>query len=138
MQNHHWPGNVRELELMLKRLFVSTSERKFSLAAVEKELEKSISLQPVIPTESQVPSENLSHAVEFHLSRYFRALDGEEPAFGLYEQILTEVERPLILATLHHTSGNQIRAAAILGLNRNTLRKKIRELKISTDRTEYR
>lgn len=138
MQNHHWPGNVRELELMLKRLFVSTSERKFSLAAVEKELEKSVSLQPVIPTESQMPSENLSHAVELHLSRYFRTLDGEEPAFGLYERILTEIERPLILATLHHTSGNQIRAATILGLNRNTLRKKIRELKISTDRTEYR
>ena len=83
-------------------------------------------------------SENLSDAVQGHLARYFKALDRDEPDTGLYDRILIEVERPLILATLHHTSGNQIKAAAILGLNRNTLRKKIRELNISTDRSEYR
>ena len=84
------------------------------------------------------PSENLSHAIEGHLVRYFSALGDDEPVSGLYGRILAEVERPLILATLHHTSGNQIKAAAILGVNRNTLRKKIRELKISTNRAEYR
>ena len=82
--------------------------------------------------------ENISHAVEGHLARYFKALGGDEPVSGLHGRILAEVERPLILATLHYTSGNQIKAAAILGVNRNTLRKKIRELNISTNRAEYR
>ena len=138
LQSYHWPGNIKEFEMMLKRLFISANGRQISEAAVEKELQKSISVKHTAPTGIQGPSENLSDAVEGHLARYFRALDGDEPNSGLYEQILTEVERPLILATLHHTSGNQIKAAAILGVNRNTLRKKIRELNISTDRADYR
>jgi two-component system nitrogen regulation response regulator GlnG len=52
------------------------------------------------------------------------------PAPGLFDRILREVERPLIALTLEATRGNQIRAAEVLGLNRNTLRKKIRELSI--------
>ncbi len=138
LQNYNWPGNVKELEVFLKRVFISTTGRQISLAAVEEELQKSRVLTQETAEEFVKPSENLSHAVEGHLSRYFRALDGDEPDFGLYERILAEVEQPLIKATLHHTSGNQIRAAAILGVNRNTLRKKIRELKISTNRAEYR
>ena len=138
LQSHHWPGNVKEFEVMLKRLFISTTGRQISLAVVEKELEKSISVRQQELEEIARPSENLSHSIEGHIALYFRALDGDEPDSGLYDRILAEVERPLILATLHHTSGNQIKAAAILGLNRNTLRKKIRELNISTNRSEYR
>ena len=105
---------------------------------VKKELEKSFLVNQKAKLEVPRPSENLSHAVEGHLARYFKALGGDEPVSGLHGRILAEVERPLILATLHHTSGNQIKAAAILGVNRNTLRKKIRELNISTNRAEYR
>ena len=61
---------------------------------------------------------------------YFAAHKGGLPATGLYDRVLREVERPLILLTLGATRGNQIRAAHLLGLNRNTLRKKIRELDI--------
>ena len=138
LQSYHWPGNVREFEFVLKQLFISTTGRQISLAIVKKELQKSLSVNQKAILEVPKSSENLSHAVEGHLARYFRALGGDEPVSGLHGRILAEVERPLILATLRHTSGNQIKAAAILGVNRNTLRKKIRELNISTNRAEYR
>ena len=81
------------------------------------------------PTEG--PSgEGLAAAVERHIKGYFAAHKGVLPAAGLYDRVLREVERPLILLTLGATRGNQIRAAHLLGLNRNTLRKKIRELDI--------
>ena len=60
--------------------------------------------------------------------------DGRLPAAGLHGRILREVERPLILKVLAATRGNQLKAAALLGLNRNTLRKKIRELDIEVMR----
>jgi two-component system nitrogen regulation response regulator GlnG len=74
--------------------------------------------------------EGLSSAVERHINDYFAAHKGDLPAAGLYDRILREIERPLIVATLGATRGNQIKAAHLLGLNRNTLRKKIRELDI--------
>ena len=74
--------------------------------------------------------ESLSEAVERHLSAYFAAHDKDLPASGLYDRILREIERPLISLCLGATRGNQIKAAEVLGLNRNTLRKKIRELDI--------
>ena len=138
LQSYHWPGNVREFEFVLKQLFISTTGSQISLAIAKKELEKSLSVNQKATLEVPKSSENLSHAVEGHLARYFRALGGDEPVSGLHGRILAVVERPLILATLRHTSGNQIKAAAILGVNRNTLRKKIRELNISTNRAEYR
>src|SRR6185437_13776624 len=74
--------------------------------------------------------EGLSAAVERHLRNYYAAHRDGLPAVGLYGRVLREVERPLITLTLAATRGNQIRAAQLLGLNRNTLRKKIRELDI--------
>jgi two-component system nitrogen regulation response regulator GlnG len=68
--------------------------------------------------------------VERHIKGYFAAHKGSLPAAGLYDRVLREIERPLIALTLGATRGNQIRAAHLLGLNRNTLRKKIRELDI--------
>ena len=75
-------------------------------------------------------NEGLSAAVERHLKEYYAAHKDTLPAAGLYDRVLREVERPLILLTLSATRGNQIKAAQLLGLNRNTLRKKIRELDI--------
>ena len=74
--------------------------------------------------------EGLAGAVERHIRSYFAAHKGGLPAAGLYDRVLREVERPLIVLTLGATRGNQIKAAHLLGLNRNTLRKKIRELDI--------
>ena len=69
------------------------------------------------------------------MQKYFAAFGDDLPPSGVYERVLPEFEKPLLLACLTATRGNQIRAAELLGLNRNTLRKKIRELNISVYRT---
>ena len=73
-----------------------------------------------------------------HIERYFAAAGDASPVPGLHARILAEIEKPLIMETLYHTAGNQIKAAHILGLNRNTLRKKIKELNIPSKRDVYR
>ena len=87
--------------------------------------------QPALPVASEEPraEESLSAAVERHLAAYFAGFE-ELPPAGLYHRILREVEYPLLTAALAATRGNQIRAADLLGVNRNTLRKKIRDLDI--------
>jgi two-component system nitrogen regulation response regulator GlnG len=79
-------------------------------------------------------AEGLSVVVERHLRDYFAAHIDGLPASGVYDRIIREVERPLIALSLAATRGNQLRAAELLGLNRNTLRKKIRELDIQLSR----
>ena len=75
-------------------------------------------------------TEPLARAVERHIKQFLAAhRDGMAPS-DIYDRVLAEVERPLIQMTLAATRGNQIKAAAMLGLNRNTLRKKIRDLEI--------
>jgi two-component system nitrogen regulation response regulator GlnG len=85
-------------------------------------------------TAPPVEGNGISDSVERHLKSYFLAHGDGLPAAGLYERVLREVERPLITLSLQATRGNQIKAAQILGLNRNTLRKKIRELDIPVSR----
>ncbi|MGB1082106.1 MAG: helix-turn-helix domain-containing protein, partial [Alphaproteobacteria bacterium] len=77
---------------------------------------------------------SLRQAVDQHLRAFFSAHTHGLPSAGLYNRILREVEKPLIEQTLDATRGNQIRAAEVLGLNRNTLRKKIRDLDIEVVR----
>lgn len=72
----------------------------------------------------------LSKIVEDFISSYFSTLEGSMPASGLYDRVIQEVERPLLTATLKSVRGNQKKAAEILGINRNTLRKRLTELKI--------
>jgi two-component system nitrogen regulation response regulator GlnG len=124
---YSWPGNVRELENLVKRLAALYSEEIVGAEAIEQELSEQT--EKTAPAEI-VRSESLSEAVDRHLRDYFDAHEDELPAAGLYDRILREVERPLIARSLSATKGNQLRAAEMLGLNRNTLRKKIRELDI--------
>ena len=72
--------------------------------------------------------------MERHLSNYFNSFGDALPPPGLYHRILREVENPLISVALASTRGNQIKAAELLGVNRNTLRKKIRDLDIQVIR----
>jgi two-component system nitrogen regulation response regulator GlnG len=73
--------------------------------------------------------------VERYLASHFASFGRDLPPPGLYDRVLQHVERPLLMAALAATRGNQIRAAVLLGLNRNTLRKKIRDLDIQVYRT---
>jgi two-component system nitrogen regulation response regulator GlnG len=127
LKSWHWPGNVRELENLVRRLAVLHDDTIISADAVEAELSADV-------PKNTVQADSLSLSVETHIKRYFDALNGDMPPPGLYGRVLREVEEPLIVATLAITRGNQLRAADILGLNRNTLRKKIKELKIKAGR----
>jgi two-component system nitrogen regulation response regulator GlnG len=131
MKKYPWPGNVRELENLARRLAALYPHEVISLAVVESELTQPAVAQDV---DSGAP-DNLSAAVERNLARYFAGFpDGLSPP-GLYHRVLREVEYPLLTAALAATRGNQIRAADLLGVNRNTLRKKIRDLDIQVIRT---
>jgi two-component system nitrogen regulation response regulator GlnG len=127
LRAYRWPGNVRELENLVRRLAALYSQEIIGIGIIEAELGE----MPVLNDPAEPPSgEGLAAAVEHHMKGYFAAHRGGLPAAGLYDRVLREVERPLIVLTLGATRGNQIRAAHLLGLNRNTLRKKIRELDI--------
>jgi len=76
----------------------------------------------------------LSDSVGNHIQRYFDLHGGDLPPPGLYQRILAEIEVPLIEISLDATSGNQAKCADLLGINRNTLRKKISELGIEVTR----
>jgi two-component system nitrogen regulation response regulator GlnG len=128
LRRYRWPGNVRELENLVRRLAALYSQEVIGVDVIEAELAAAPAEAPVA-TEA-IASEGLGSAVERHINDYFVAHKGTMPAAGLYDRILREIERPLIIATLVATRGNQIKAAHVLGLNRNTLRKKIRELDI--------
>ena len=135
LKHYGWPGNVRELENLVRRLTAIYSDEVISLEIIQHELIEADAVQSsdALPSPESEP-ESLSAAVERHLGRYFAAHGDELPPAGLYDRILREVERPLISACLGATRGNQIRAAALLGLNRNTLRKKIKDLDIQVVR----
>jgi two-component system nitrogen regulation response regulator GlnG len=79
-------------------------------------------------------AKGLSASVEQHLRDYFAAHENGLPSAGLYDRVLQEIERPLLSITLSECRGNQLRAAELLGLNRNTLRKKIRDLGLAAER----
>ncbi len=131
LRAHRWPGNVREVENMMRRFAALYSQEVIGIDVIEQELADSA---PEQAPDRAPESDNLSGAVERHLKDYFAAHKDQLPAAGLYDRVLREVERPLLLLTLAATRGNQIKAAELLGLNRNTLRKKIRELDIQVMR----
>jgi len=126
LKAHSWPGNVRELENLMRRLAVLYSEDVIGAEVIAAELRDGQPAQTTPPA----AAESLGAAAARQLRDYFDAHKGGLPPAGLYDRVMREVERPLILLSLEATRGNQLRAARLLGVNRNTLRKKIRELDI--------
>jgi two-component system nitrogen regulation response regulator GlnG len=127
LARHSWPGNVRELENLLRRICALYAEPVIGARIIEREL-----TEPVGPVGDQPAT--LASLVERHLATYFISAGDDLPPAGLYDRVLAEIERPLFELTLAATRGNQLRAAEVLGLNRNTLRKRLADLGIDVAR----
>ncbi len=136
LKQYHWPGNIRELENLIRRLTALYTEETVSKDAINRELPEISQDNGALGIGNN--SNGLAGAVAEQLESYFSAHKDGVPPTGLYDRVLHEVERPLITMTLNATKGNQIKAAAVLGLNRNTLRKKIRVLDIPVSRKKQR
>jgi two-component system nitrogen regulation response regulator GlnG len=117
-----WPGNVAELKSIARRLVVRVSRSRIEAGDVDEIL-------PVVA--ERVPLEDLAFEdmVKAKLAGLLARIDGY-PVHDLYDKVLARVERPLFDLVLANTGGNQLKAAEILGLNRNTLRKKLVEFGI--------
>ena len=130
-RNYSWPGNVRQLENAIRRLGLTSRAAEITAAEVEQVLGAQPDLEPMRAAGN---TEKLGASVERHLRRYFDLHGNMLPPAGLYARILKEVEAPLIEIALEATGGNQAKCADLLGINRNTLRKKITDLDIEVTR----
>ena len=144
MRRYAWPGNVRELENLTRRLAALYPQEVISESLIEAEL--SAGFAPALTTAAlggeegrprggahataTAAGDGFDAAMERAVSDLFRSFGAGVPPVGLYHRVLHDLEAPLIAATLALTRGNQIKAAEILGLNRNTLRKRIRDLNL--------
>jgi two-component system nitrogen regulation response regulator GlnG len=138
LKRYRWPGNIRELENLVRRLAALYPQDTITGPIIDAELDARPFTPPPALAGKAVPvldGEGLSISVERHLADYFSGFRDTLPPPGLYHRILREIEGPLIGAALAATRGNQIRAAELLGLNRNTLRKKVRDLDLQVIRS---
>lgn len=129
MKSYRWPGNVRELENMVQRLAALYPQEQITSDQIDTELS---SARPASATAGTgVNGElDLQGAVAEFTRQLLEKHSPDEPLENLYQIVLREIEEPLVTMTLRAVRGNQIKAAKVLGLNRNTLRKKIRDLEI--------
>lgn len=130
LRNYAWPGNVRQLENAVGRLAITSLGDEIGEAQIKAALDMNMDSGAMNP----VQGEKLSSSVARHLKRYFDLHGNVLPAPGLYQRILREIELPLLEIALDATAGNQAKCADLLGINRNTLRKKLTELDIRVTR----
>ncbi len=146
LKRYRWPGNIRELENLTRRLAALYPQEIIGTELVEAELgydqapplaSAVLASAPPAPVAAagRDSGAGLAEAMEHYLADLFRTPNGDLPPPGLYHRVLREIEAPLLAASLGATRGNQIKAAELLGLNRNTLRKKIRDLDVQLMRT---
>ena len=155
---HAFPGNVRELENLMRRLALTAAGAEISETEMRGALAESAprtaplpapsgAVRPALPPSAAAPTGaapamvatepgnmRLGQSVEMHLQRYFDLHGDDLPPPGLYDRILREIEKPLLEIALDATGGNQLRCADLLGINRNTLRKKLTDLNIEVTR----
>ncbi|EDZ48016.1 response regulator [Leisingera daeponensis] len=131
LRHFGWPGNVRQLENAVRRLALTARGEEITQADAAAVLGPQTGPEPAV---AGLSSEKLSESVGRHLQRYFDLHGDMLPPPGLYMRLLREVETPLIEIALTATGGNQAKCAELLGINRNTLRKKITDLDIEVTR----
>jgi len=127
LKAHSWPGNVRELENLVQRLSALYPQDTITAELIDSELHASQPSRSSAAGDSN-SNQSLTTSVNLLASQLLENHSQESPVDDLYQTVLHQMEEPLILTTLKATRGNQIQAAKVLGLNRNTLRKKIKEL----------
>ncbi|MAU56851.1 MAG: nitrogen regulation protein NR(I) [Rhizobiales bacterium TMED28] len=127
IKNYDWPGNIRELENFIKRLITLYPNEIISLDIIKNEF-TFLDKENYASESKQLRS--LEDHVESFLSKY-SIEDLNEGDEGLYHKVLVQFEKPILNFVMESTKGNQIKASKILGLNRNTLRKKLRQLSAS-------
>ena len=136
LRAHSWPGNVRELENLMRRLAVLERGDTITGSAVVSGLGAGLRMPgapatgvvSVAGTDASTAGLDLGEAAATHIRRYFESFGSTLPPDGVYDRLLAEVEKPLVSACLEATGGNQLKAAKLLGMNRNTLRKKLTDL----------
>ena len=126
-----WPGNVRQLKNVVRQVIFEAAGSVLTIAALESILNRGVTS---LDTGMDSRSKTLGDAVQFHVQRYFDFHGAELPPPGVYHRILKEIEIPLLEIALYSSAGNQAKCADMLGLNRNTLRKKINEFDIAVKR----
>ena len=136
LRRYGWPGNVRQLENMVQRLGLTAQGQEIGEADARMALDAQPNAGPALDLAAggRARGDSLQASVAAHLQRYFDLHGGMLPPPGLYARILREFELPLIEIALDATGGNQAKCADLLGINRNTLRKKITELDIRVTR----
>jgi two-component system nitrogen regulation response regulator GlnG len=135
LRSHAWPGNVRQLENTIRRIALTARNVEITRDEVAAVLGTATGVAPQpVSGKPAPPDERLADSVGRHLQRYFDLHGDALPPAGLYARILREIEQPLLQIALDATGGNQAKCADLLGINRNTLRKKIGELDIQVTR----
>jgi len=129
LKSHAWPGNVRELQNLVRRLCAVYPEATITSRILSHELS---ALAKALPEDADQP--RLSMAVAQRLAHCFDEDSNGGTQTNLYGQVMQEVEGPLLNLTLAAAQGNQVQAARMLGINRNTLRKKIEVLGVPSFR----
>ncbi len=117
LARYPWPGNVAELKDLCRKLVLRHKRGTIDVGEVE-------AMLPHVSERIPVEDMAIEEVVRSKLKGFLRSL-GDYPVENLYDDIIARVERPLLALVLEHTGGNQLRASEILGINRNTLRKKL-------------
>src|SRR5512146_432027 len=134
LQAYDWPGNVRELENTMLRAALLASGN--TIRADDISLARGTSATAAVSGAESGATDSFAALIGRRVAQYLEKANGEEPR-GLYQKLVVEIERPLIEQAMRRAEGNQVRAARILGLNRNTLRKKLVDLGIATRKLPF-
>ena len=135
LKNYSWPGNIRELENLLKRVCALSTEKIITEEILSDFLDKE--KKPIFENNFNLENSNVNKYssldvfIQEFLDKLFETLENESE-IQLFEKFISQIEKQLLLKTLKYFSGNQIKSSKLLGINRNTLRSKIKKYKIST------